>query len=211
MRLCIVAILSWIASSDGEVDEEEQAMLEQLATDSERQNKTAVEVGHRGQSEGLRLACSMVPQMNSEQRELLVVLSLGMCLADGYLKPSESHILLFLADLTGVGFRRLNELFHDATGENFPEPSDLSSAKWWKSRQTQNAEPTTCRDSKRMQALAVLGLEENASQADIKAAYHRLGSIHHPDRFFSLGPEAVDAASRSFRRIKNAFDYLAAN
>lgn len=211
LRLCIVAILSWIASSDGELDEQEREMLEQFSTDSEHQNRTAVEVGQRGLPHGLRLACSIVPQMNAEQRELLLVLSLGMSLADGYLKPSESHILLFLADLTGVGFPRLNELFNDATGEDLPELNDLSSARWWKSRQTESSASSSGSRSKRIAALAVLGLDANPSQAEIKSAYHRLASIHHPDRFSSLGPEAVDAASRSFRRIKDAFDYLAAN
>lgn len=208
LRLCIIAILSWIASSDGEVDDNEKELLSQLATESEQQNRVAVEVGQRGNHEGLRLACHVIPQMNAEQRELLVVLSLGMCLADGYLKPSESHILLFLADLTGIGFRRLNELFSDATGESLPDPSDVSSAAWWYRRQKQQPGATATHSSKRVESLAILGLETNASDEDIKAAYRRLASIHHPDRFSSLGPEAVKAASKSFRRIKDAFDYL---
>ena len=210
LRLCIVAILSWIASSDGEVDEEERELLDQISTESESQNRVAVEVGQRGQAEGLRLACNVIPQMDAEQRELLVVLSLGMCLADGYLKPSESQILLFLVDLTGIGVRRLNELFRDATGEDFPVPGDLSSAKWWQSRQSQKSKEKPTSTTRRIEALTVLGLGTDASQPEIKAAYHRLASIHHPDRFASLGPEAVKAASRSFRRIKDAFEYLTA-
>lgn len=211
LALCVVAILSWIASSDGDVDDEEGKMLELFSTDSQEEGRVAIEVGHRGHPDGLRLACSVVPKMNSKQRDSLVGLAVAMSLSDGYLKPSESHILLFLADLTGVGFRRLNELFCDATGEDFPNIGDLSSASWWESRRPKPKQPATGTNAKRVEALAVLGLEPNASQADIKSAYHRLASIHHPDRFSSLGGEAVEAATRSFRRIKNAFDYLAAN
>lgn len=208
LRLCIVAILAWVASSDGEVDDDERKLLAQFATKSEQQFRVAVEVGQRGSPKGLLLACHVIPQLEGEHRELLVVLSLSMCLADGYLKPSESHILLFLADLTGIGFPRLNELFFDATGEGFPNPSDVSSAAWWSSRQAQQHSATATHSSRRIKSLAILGLDSSACEEDIKAAYRRLALIHHPDRFFSLGPEAVAAASKSFRRIKDAFDFL---
>ncbi|HBJ36803.1 MAG TPA: molecular chaperone DnaJ [Planctomycetaceae bacterium] len=208
LRLCVVAILSWIASSDGDVDDDEKELLAKFLTKSESQNQVAIEVGQRGSAEGLRLACQVITQMNAEQRELLVVLSMGMCLADGYLKPSESHILLFLVDLTGIGFHRLNQLFFDATGENFPDTSDVSSAVWWNKRQSQQSSTGATHSQKTMESFAILGLNSNATIEEIKAAYLRLASIHHPDRFSSLGPEAVEAASKSFRRIKDAFDYL---
>jgi DnaJ like chaperone protein len=210
-RLCVIAILSWIASSDGAVDEQERTLLNQFPADFDHQKQLAVEIGQRARPSGLRLACNVVQQMNTQQKNLLLEFSLAMSLADGYLKPSESQILLFLADLTGVGFRGLNELFRGATGKEFPETSDLSSARWWKSRQAPKPESNHGKSAERAKALAVLGLDEDATQNEVREAYRRLASIHHPDRFYSLGPEAVEAANQSFRRIKNAFDYLRAN
>ena len=46
------------------------------------------------------------------------------------------------------------------------------------------------------------------SRAEIKAAFRRLSHAHHPDRFQRLGPEAVEASTHRFLRIKQAYDAL---
>ncbi len=51
----------------------------------------------------------------------------------------------------------------------------------------------------------MLGLEEGATEDDIRAAYRRLSLVHHPDRY---GADAVRAATDTFRRIQAAFDLL---
>ncbi|WP_405418779.1 hypothetical protein [Marinobacter flavimaris] len=38
--------------------------------------------------------------------------------------------------------------------------------------------------------------------------YRRLAQIHHPDRFTALGEESVAAASQTFVRIREAYEYL---
>ena len=56
----------------------------------------------------------------------------------------------------------------------------------------------------------MLGLDETATPTDIRAAYRRLATVHHPDRFSTMGPEAVAAASESFRRLTVAYERLTA-
>jgi DnaJ like chaperone protein len=63
-------------------------------------------------------------------------------------------------------------------------------------------------DSRRVHALATLGLEEGASSEEIVRAYRRLVKVHHPDRFESLGAEAVRAATQTFQRIQAAYEFL---
>lgn len=48
----------------------------------------------------------------------------------------------------------------------------------------------------------VLGVSNNASQAEIKKAFHEAAKEHHPD--LSDSPEATEA----FKRIKDAYDAL---
>lgn len=48
----------------------------------------------------------------------------------------------------------------------------------------------------------LLGVSDNASQADIKKAFHEAAKEHHPD--LSDSPEATEA----FKRIKDAYDAL---
>src|SRR6516165_9313164 len=95
-----------------------------------------------------------------------------------------------------------------------PAPlGDPSSLRWWadvesKRSQQSTSRSTTSLDLDRLKALASLGLDENASLQDIKNAYRRLSHVHHPDRFMSSGPEAVAAATESFKRIQIAYDFL---
>ena len=55
---------------------------------------------------------------------------------------------------------------------------------------------------------AVLGLGADASDEEIKAAFRRLASDHHPDKVAHLGPGAVEVASKRFRELKDAYDEL---
>ncbi len=100
-----------------------------------------------------------------------------------------------------------------------PKPSDPSSAAWWQAQEDaeraggKRTESTTgtAGDGRRTKALATLGLEEGATFEEIKAAYRRLASVHHPDRFAALGKEATATATATFQRIQSAYDYLTAN
>ena len=60
----------------------------------------------------------------------------------------------------------------------------------------------------RIKDLATLGLDESADRQAIESAFRRLVRVHHPDRFSRQSPEAVEAASRSFRALRSAFDRL---
>lgn len=57
---------------------------------------------------------------------------------------------------------------------------------------------------------AVLGLRAGSSFEDVKAAYHRLAKIYHPDRYTTaeLPPEVRDYLAASVRRINAAFAAL---
>lgn len=55
---------------------------------------------------------------------------------------------------------------------------------------------------------ALLGLNPQASDGEIKAAFRRLASEHHPDRFASEGPQRAEAAAEAFRKIKDAYEEL---
>ncbi|MEM7204102.1 MAG: J domain-containing protein [Planctomycetota bacterium] len=60
----------------------------------------------------------------------------------------------------------------------------------------------------RIKDLATLGLDEEAGLQAIEGAFRRLVRVHHPDRFAGRGAEAVEAAGRSFRLLREAFERL---
>lgn len=54
----------------------------------------------------------------------------------------------------------------------------------------------------------VLGLTEDASDDELRAAFRRLAGEHHPDRVASLGPQEAERAATRFRQIKDAWEAL---
>lgn len=59
----------------------------------------------------------------------------------------------------------------------------------------------------RTEALNILGLDADASPADIKSAYRECVQILHPDRFAN-NKKLQNRATEQFKRLQDAYDYL---
>ena len=58
------------------------------------------------------------------------------------------------------------------------------------------------------EAYDILGVETNASDAEVKKAYRVLAMMYHPDKFYSLGDEAVRQATESMKQINQAWNVV---
>ena len=223
--LCALTILGWIAASDGRISADEHGDLVRIA-DAHRlpgMTQTIVSLAEAARDTDIQLASEYLrDNLKGVNRGLFLDLAICMAIRDGLLATPENYILQYLADLLGFRKRDLEARYWKATNRRFPDPADTSSVHWWEKREAQRKreEQDSSRDSNRRrgqsssssskirQALGVLGLEDGATKQEIKKAYRRLSKVHHPDRFQSLGKEAVEAATITFRRIKDAYDYL---
>jgi len=59
----------------------------------------------------------------------------------------------------------------------------------------------------RIEALRILGLNEEATEEDVKAAYKEMAQILHPDRFAS-SKKLQDRATEQFKNLQEAYDLL---
>lgn len=59
----------------------------------------------------------------------------------------------------------------------------------------------------RIEALRILGLDEEASADDIKTAYKETAQILHPDRF-ATNKKLQDRATEQFKNLQEAYDFL---
>jgi DnaJ-domain-containing protein 1 len=212
LGVSVLLVLGWIASSDGPIEPSEAEHLRKIATDSGHADLVGpiLEVLRTRDMEALQLACEFVGRHFSGDKAFLFInLAIGMALADGGLRPTENHVLRFLADLIGVSPSALRHAYWEVTGQPLPEPGDPSHADFWQASGRELPQPKG--DAKTLRAYAVLGLEdlaERATRGEIRSAYRRLARVHHPDRFVQMGPEAVATATHTFRRIKNAYEHL---
>lgn len=59
----------------------------------------------------------------------------------------------------------------------------------------------------RIEALRILGLDENATDEDIKTAYRETAQILHPDRFEG-NKKLQERATEQFKNLQEAYNYL---
>ena len=59
----------------------------------------------------------------------------------------------------------------------------------------------------RIEALNILGLDDDATAADIKTAYKECVQILHPDRFAN-NKKLQDRATEQFKRLQDAYEFL---
>lgn len=224
---CITAVLVWLLHIDGRADAKEEELLGSFLK-SQPPEPTffhrlfSPEGPVRQRQAALHLALEVIEKMvERDRRPALLELMVAMSLADGFLTVAENHALRFLADVLDLGSNGLNQAFQNITGKPIPAPSNPSSRQWWETREqgrhrrsrgkAQPCENARQDQVKRVHALATLGLDDPATPEDIKSAYRRMCKVHHPDRFATLGDEAVQTANEMIRRIREAYEYLEKN
>lgn len=212
LGVCVLLVLGWIASSDGTIESSEADHLKKIAAASGHEALVGpiLTLLEARDIDARLLACEFIRRhFSGPQAHLFMKLAIGMALADGRLRPTENHVLRFLADLIGLSPDALRQAFVEMTGQPLPEPSDPSRSSFWQASGRERASSRPA--SRTAHAYAVLGLDDRATPEEIRSAYRRLAKVNHPDRFAQMGPEAVATATCTFQRIKSAYEDLVAH
>lgn len=81
---------------------------------------------------------------------------------------------------------------------------EMRKAKGYKSSGTfEDAPKAYGKEERRSDALEILDLDEDASEADIKSAYRRLAKLYHPDTNLDDASTAI-----KFQQAKAAYEVL---
>lgn len=124
--------------------------------------------------------------------QMFLEIQIAMAMADGQLHAKEKQLIYHIGEQLGFAHVQIDQLFRFATGEAHSQQGKTQSLD---------------------DAYAILGMKPSDSDADIKKAYRRLMSQHHPDKLVAKGlpEEMVKVATEKTQEIHKAYDLIKSN
>jgi DnaJ like chaperone protein len=194
----LFSTMGHLAKADGRVSEREIAVAQEIMSRmqlSAHQRRLAIELFNQGKQPGFALAPTIQAfyQVCGSQPNLLrmfVEILLDAALADGKLDTAAVAVMLSICNHLGISqaeFEQMVNMRHNAAGYR----------RQARQPQRANSDP-----------YQVLGIVPGASDREVKQAYRRLISQHHPDKLVSKGlpKEMMDLAKDKTAETTAAYD-----
>ncbi|TNF99339.1 MAG: co-chaperone DjlA [Gammaproteobacteria bacterium] len=199
------SIMGYLAKADGRVSEDEIAMAErvmqQMQLDASQRN-TAIQLFNEGKHSGFPLDDALrqfrkVAHRRKNLLQMFLEIQVYAAFADGMLHESEDRLLQHIFRM--LGFSRFD---YEAIAGRVQAEMHLGA------RQQRGAGTTGASTISESDAYAVLGVNKNVTDAEVKKAYRRLMNQHHPDKLVSKGmpEEMIEMATEKTHKIRAAYD-----
>ncbi len=203
------SVMGSVAKADGRVADEEiriaEAVMSQMSLDA-AMRKAAISLFREGKSAGFDLD-AVLEQFRRECHGrstligMFIEIQLQAAYADGRLDPTEDRMLRHICSLVGVSeldYRRLERMVRMERGFGAGEGDSGSR------RAAPSGRPSL------QGAYQVLGVDAKATDAEVKRAYRRLLSQHHPDKLVSKGlpEEMMKLATQKTHEIRQAYERI---
>jgi len=204
----VFSIMGHLAKADGRVSEQEIGQAEAIMTRmqlNDEQRRRAQEAFHQGKDDDFPLDQTVAEfrQRIRRRRHLVVVfleLLLQTALADGELHAEEERILFRVAAGLGVPESQFRQILNMVLAQARFGGAGAGGA---------GGAAGTSRPSLG-EAYQVLGVSEEASDQEVKKAYRRLMSEHHPDKLAARGvpEEMIRVSTEKTAEISKAYDMI---
>ncbi len=196
------SVMGYIAKADGKVTQDEiklaESVMHHLGLPAEMR-KSARKLFNEGKSRNFPID-EVLDQFRQESKrrttliQMFLEIQLQAAYADGIMHPAEKKVLTHICGRLGVPLAqldRLEEMLKAGFGRAGYQPAQ--------------SKQTSIED-----AYAMLALDKSVSDSELKKAYRRLMSQHHPDKLVSRGlpDEMIADATEKTQQIKSAYDTI---
>ncbi|MBK1643454.1 molecular chaperone DjlA [Thiocapsa imhoffii] len=203
----IFAVMGHVAKADGRVSEAEislaKTVMDRMSLDPV-QRRAAIDLFNQGKSPDFDLAGAIaalrkVSQGQPTLTHLFIEVQLLTAYVDGPPSPQQVRLLESIRrglNVSTFAYRQLENL--------------LLLQQRIRGAAGQRASAPTPKKPPLASAYATLGVEPKASDAEVKKAYRRLMSQHHPDKLVARGlpEEALRMASQKTQEIRKAYETI---
>lgn len=210
-------VMGHLAKADGRVSEAEIAVAHSVMDRmdlSSAQRREAIALFNRGKAPDFDLAARLGALRRAcggrlVSTHLFIELQLMAAYADGAPTPEQRRILEAIRNGLGVKafvYRQLESLLllqrqmHSGAGRGGAQGPGRGASR------------SPAEDTRLRRAYATLGVGPASSDAEVKKAYRRLMSQHHPDKLIAQGlpEEALRLASQQTQEIRQAYERVSA-
>ncbi|WP_455376768.1 co-chaperone DjlA [Kaarinaea lacus] len=197
------SVMGYVAKADGRVSEIEIRMANQVMSQmmlDEEQRIVAKKLFNEGKQSDFDID-GVLSQFKTECHrranllQIFLEMQIAMLLADGVVHDKERETIYYIGDHLGISRFILDQLIAMVQGQQYY--SDESTQKHTKQSDLKNA-------------YAVLGVNDKATDDEVKKAYRRLMNQHHPDKLVSKGlpEEMMKIATEKTQEIRKAYEKI---
>lgn len=202
------SVMGKLAKADGRVSQEEiqyaRDVMGRMGLSSERQ-KQAIELFTQGKEEHFEIADVLRPlsaliRYRIPLKLMFVEIQLQAAMADGQVSEAELAII-----------REVCSLLHMSQAEMAALMARMQSQFSYQQHSYQSHQFNSISEATLLkEAYGVLGVEESVGDAELKKAYRRLMSQHHPDKLVAKGlpEEMMQLAKEKTQEIQSAYDRI---
>ncbi|WP_028471253.1 co-chaperone DjlA [Neptunomonas japonica] len=201
------AVMGKVAKADGRVTEEEiqfaRDVMARMNLPEERRRE-AMEYFSEGKDAAFDIAdvlkpLSRVIQSQASVKIMFVEIQLQVAMADGQMEPSELAVVQEVCTLLRMSGAEMAALMSRMQAQQAFQQQSYQQHQHFQQASEQGL---------LKEAYGVLGVKDSDSEADIKKAYRRLMSQHHPDKLVAKGlpPEMMQLAKEKTQEIQAAYD-----
>ncbi len=195
----IFSVMGHISKADGKVSKDEIRMATRIMEDmnlSPQQREAAKSLFNEGKEDDFDIYAVLtqfrreIARRTTLQRMFVEILCYA-AYADGVLHPEENHVLILVCDEIGYSEYELESILASVSAELH--------------HRNQSSGRISLDD-----AYAVLDVPESAGDAEVKKAYRRLMSQHHPDKLVAKGlpEEMMKIATQRTHEIRQAYERI---